>query len=437
MKPEALIAAEIRGAIINKTGKPWVVSYETAVQDSMAVHNSAAAQDSATVPDSAVLRVKPENVNDTRIKILEAVKNYGPQKIPLKIEIDCGWDTAKDKTYSYLCAPDFDSIEKIRAGTITEPWAVDIITADAACADTQTAAARTAAAQTTAGRQGAADFGTSRSLVVKNRVAVVTGGAQGFGEEITRGLVSAGAIVFIADLNYAGAAKLAQTLNRDAGRIIAFPAEVNVADEASVEKMTENIALKTGGLDLCVSNAGVLRASSILEQDITSFKFVTDINYTAFAIVTKHCGLLMSRQNLNAPLWTTDIIQINSKSGLDGSNKNGSYAGSKFGGIGLVQSFAKELVDYRIKVNAVCPGNFFDGPLWADPEKGLFVQYLKTGKVPGAKNIAEVKAFYESKVPMGRGCTGPDVIRAVLYLVEQVYETGQALPVTGGQVMLS
>ena len=51
--------------------------------------------------------------------------------------------------------------------------------------------------------------------------------------------------------------------------------------------------------------------------------------------------------------------------------------------------------------------------------------------------MVAVKAFYEAKVPMGRGCTGPDVIRAVLYLVEQVYETGQALPVTGGQVMLS
>jgi len=103
----------------------------------------------------------------------------------------------------------------------------------------------------------------------------------------------------------------------------------------------------------------------------------------------------------------------------------------------LVQSFAKELVEYNIKVNAVCPGNFFDGPLWSDPEKGLFVQYLKTGKVPGAKTVEEVKAFYESKVPMGRGCTGPDVIRAILYLVEQLYETGQALPVTGGQIMLS
>lgn len=110
---------------------------------------------------------------------------------------------------------------------------------------------------------------------------------------------------------------------------------------------------------------------------------------------------------------------------------------SKFGGIGLTQSFALELVEHGIKVNAICPGNFFEGPLWSDPKTGLFVQYLKAGKVPGAKTVEEVRRSYETRVPMGRGCRVEDVMRAILYLVEQEYETGQALPVTGGQVMLS
>jgi len=144
----------------------------------------------------------------------------------------------------------------------------------------------------------------------------------------------------------------------------------------------------------------------------------------------------MKRQRAAQPERTFDIIEVNSKSGLEGSNKNFAYAGSKFGGIGLVQSFAKELVGDGIKVNAICPGNFFEGPLWSDPDKGLFVQYLNTGKVPGAKTLAEVKTFYESKVPMGRGCSPLDVARAILYCVEQEYETGQAIPVTGGQNML-
>ena len=401
MKTEALFAAFIRGAIIGKTKESWVVCTE----DLPGVPSDTAQLKQRT------LIINSENETNAEARITECITNFPKGEIPSAIIIHCN-----GMAYSYLCAPDYKGIETIRSGERKEPWVQEN---NKSCFPNTT------------------DFGASRSLVVKNRVALVTGGAQGFGEEIVRGLVSAGAIVFIADLNIEGARRLAASLNNECKKTIAFPVEVNVADEASVEKMIEAVALKAGGLDLCVSNAGVLRAAPILEQDIASFRFVTDINYIAFAIVTKHCGLLMKAQNLCVPEWTTDIIQINSKSGLEGSNKNGAYAGSKFGSIGLVQSFAKELVDYRIKVNAICPGNFFDGPLWADPDKGLFVQYLRTGKVPGAKTVEDVKAFYEAKVPMGRGCTGPDVIRAVLYLVEQVYETGQALPVTGGQVMLS
>ena len=396
MENKALFAAILRGSIIGKTGLPWIVSCEAA----------------AGIPGDSVFDINIDSETEIEKKITENIKGFPSRKIPLKIEINYS-----GKKYSYLTAPDFTGLEKIRKGDIRQWWDTGNLMV-LNCSTTP-------------------DFGSSRAFVMKNRIALVTGGAQGFGEEIVRGLVSAGAVVFIADLNIIGAVMLADSLNKEYGKKTAIAIEVNVADEASVEKMTETIALTAGGLDLCVSNAGVLRAASVLEQDIASFRFVTDINYTAFTIVTKHCGLLMKAQNQCAHTWMTDIIQINSKSGLDGSNKNGAYAGSKFGSIGLVQSFAKELVEFSIKVNAVCPGNFFDGPLWADPEKGLFVQYLRTGKVPGAKTIEDVKAFYEAKVPMGRGCTGPDVIRAVLYLVEQVYETGQALPVTVGQVMLS
>jgi sorbitol-6-phosphate 2-dehydrogenase len=105
--------------------------------------------------------------------------------------------------------------------------------------------------------------------------------------------------------------------------------------------------------------------------------------------------------------------------------------------VGLTQSFALELIEDGIKVNAVCPGNYFEGPLWSDPGQGLFVQYLREGKVPGARSVEDVRRAYEAKVPMGRGCTPADVLEAILYLVAQQYETGQALPVTGGQVMLS
>lgn len=276
-----------------------------------------------------------------------------------------------------------------------------------------------------------------RGDVVRDKVALVTGGAQGFGEGIVRGLVEQGAFVFIADMNAAGAKKLADALNYEACITVAKELSVNVTDEASVQQMMDEVALQTGSLDLFVSNAGVLRAGSVKEMALKDFQFVTSVDYTGFFICTKFASLQMALQNIPSGTYFTDMVAISSKSGLEGSNKNGAYAGAKFGTIGLTQSFALELVVDNIKVNAVCPGNFLDGPLWSDPEKGLFVQYLNAGKVPGAKTVEDVRRFYESKVPMNRGCRTEDVLKAILYIVEQTYETGQAVPVTGGQVMLN
>ena len=275
-----------------------------------------------------------------------------------------------------------------------------------------------------------------RNNIVKNKIAVVTGGAQGFGESIVRELTKSECLVFIADINVKGARKLAEELNIKYKRTTALAIKVDVTDEDSVSKMIYEIIKEAGGIDIFISNAGVLKASSVKEMEFSEFTFVNKVNYFGYFLCVKHSSKVMALQNIPGKKYFTDIIQINSKSGLKGSNKNSAYAGSKFGSLGLTQSFALELIDDNIKVNSICPGNFFEGPLWSDPDKGLFVQYLRTGKVPGAKTIEDVKKFYESKVPMKRGCTGKDVIKAIYYLIDQKYETGQAIPVTGGQVML-
>jgi len=280
------------------------------------------------------------------------------------------------------------------------------------------------------------DGKSNRNNIVKNKIAVVTGGAQGFGESIVRELTKSECLVFIADINVKGARKLAEELNIKYKRTTALVIKVDVTNEDSVKKMIYEIVKKAGGIDIFISNAGVLNAGSVKEMDLATFNFVTNVNYIGYFLCTKHTSKVMSLQNIPSGKYFTDIIQINSKSGLKGSNKNSAYAGSKFGSLGLTQSFALELVDDNIKVNSICPGNFFEGPLWADPENGLFVQYLRTGKVPVAKTIEEVKSFYESKVPMKRGCTGEDVVKSIYYIIDQKYETGQAIPVTGGQVML-
>lgn len=268
------------------------------------------------------------------------------------------------------------------------------------------------------------------------KIIIVTGSAQGFGQGIAEEMLENGANVIIADLNASLARENAFKLSEKYGTGKATDVAGDVSDEESVKLLMYKTALTYGGIDALVNNAGIVRAGSLDEMTVPMFDLVTKVNYTAYFLCAKYSSKIMQIQHRFDPGYYMDIVQVNSKSGLSGSNKNFAYAGSKFGGIGLTQSFALELIPFNIKVNSVCPGNFLDGPLWTDPEKGLFLQYLKAGKVPGAETIEDVKRFYEAKVPMNRGCRVIDVVRSILYCMEQEYETGQAIPVTGGQEML-
>lgn len=272
---------------------------------------------------------------------------------------------------------------------------------------------------------------------VENKVAIITGAAQGFGAGIANLMFSEGANVIIADLNEEKGKEFAAELNSKGTKNKASFISVNVSKAESVKNLVQQTVIQYGGLDVMVSNAGILRAGSLDEMDQETFELMTKVNYTGYFLCAKYAQPIMKIQSkINADYYM-DIIQINSKSGLKGSNKNFAYAGGKFGGIGLTQSFALELMPFNIKVNSICPGNFFDGPLWSDSKNGLFVQYLNAGKVPGAKTINDVKAFYEAQVPARRGCTAEDVAKAIFYVIDQEYETGQAVPVTGGQNMLN
>ena len=408
---KSIIAALIRGFCINLTEKPQTVIFEKWEKEAL----------------NTAMKLKitsDENEETAAAAICNSYENWkkdnpaedGKTAIPSCVALT----TNGRNEALYWIDSDFDSVQKRRAEKDVSPIIKTFKKEKSSCNEVY----------------GKVINSDERANVVKNKIALVTGGAQGIGEEIARNLASAGAFVFIADINHEGAIKLARQINEIEKRTSAVGIKADVSNEESVEAMFNTAAEMTGGLDLCISNAGVLKAGSVLEQELSEFKFVTDINYTGFFVICKFAGRLLRTQHYTAPLWKTDIIQVNSKSGLEGSNKNGAYAGGKFGALGLVASFALELIEYGIKVNAVCPGNFLDSPLWSDAENGLFVQYLRNGKVPGAKNIADVRTFYESKVPMKRGCEGKDLMRAIYYIVEQEYETGQAVPVSGGQVML-
>jgi rhamnose utilization protein RhaD (predicted bifunctional aldolase and dehydrogenase)/NAD(P)-dependent dehydrogenase (short-subunit alcohol dehydrogenase family) len=279
---------------------------------------------------------------------------------------------------------------------------------------------------------GGSSSGRARGLVV-----VVTGAAQGFGHAIAADIAAQGGHVVLADINAELARREADALATEFGSGRAFGVALDVTDDVSVAACFHEVVRHFGGFDVLVSNAGILRAGGVTTQPVAEFDAVTRVNYRGYFLCVRHGAPILARQHRARPEYWGDIVEINSKSGLTGSSRNSAYAGSKFGGIGLTQSFALELVGDGIKVNAICPGNFLDGPLWSDPDNGLFVQYLRQGKVPGAKTIEDVRLVYEGKVPMGRGCSPADVLEALYYVVAQKYETGQAIPVTGGQVMLS
>ena len=254
---------------------------------------------------------------------------------------------------------------------------------------------------------------------VEGRTIIVTGAAQGFGEGIARELMAQGANIVVADLNEVTGAATAASLNESARNNRAIFVKTNVADMDSLQNLMKQTILSFGALDVFVSNAGVLRAGGLEAMTPENFEFVTKINYQAYFYCAKVASHIMKIETAADPEYFADIVQVNSKSGLRGSKANFAYAGGKFGGIGLTQSFALELAPFRVKVNSICPGNFYDGPLWSNPVNGLFVQYLAAGKVPGAKTVQDVKDFYLAQVPMRKGCNPEDVTKAILYAIDQ------------------
>jgi sorbitol-6-phosphate 2-dehydrogenase len=256
-----------------------------------------------------------------------------------------------------------------------------------------------------------------------NKYAVVTGGAQGLGAALCEKLADEGAHVAVLDLNAEGAQRVAAKLADDY-RVKTLGIGCDITDEASVAAAFAQIQSTFGRLDICVSNAGILISGDITEFEVAKWRQVIEVNLVGYMIIAKHAAQMMVPQKSGV------IIQINSKSGKKGSFRNSAYAASKFGGLGLTQSLALELAPEGIRVNAICPGNLLDSPLWVD---SLYEQYAKRWNM----TVEQVRQKYVDQVPMGRGCTYADVANAMVFLCqdESGYMTGQALNVDGGQTM--
>ncbi len=260
-------------------------------------------------------------------------------------------------------------------------------------------------------------------MKLKDKVAIVTGGAQGLGEAISKRLLKEGARVVVADINIKKAGETALAIEEESGGK-AIPSVVDVTDEKQVAGMVKKAVDEFGRLDILVNNAGILVAGEVTEIPLDKWKKVIEVNMVGYFLCAREAARVMKEQKSGA------IIQINSKSGKKGSYKNSAYAASKFGGIGITQSIALDLAPYGVRVNSVCPGNLLDSPLWVD---SLYKQYSRKWGI----SEEEVRKKYESQVPMGRGCAYDDICNVVVFLAgdEASYMTGQGINVTGGEEM--
>ncbi|GIV71001.1 sorbitol-6-phosphate dehydrogenase [Caldilinea sp.] len=259
--------------------------------------------------------------------------------------------------------------------------------------------------------------------LLQDRIALVTGAAQGLGAALSLRLAREGCDVVVADINGERAAQTAADIAQQTGRRTLSLA-ADVTNEEQVRAMVDKTVETFGRLDILVANAGIVRSGAIDELSLRDWQLVIDVNLTGYFLCAKYAAIVMKRQRSGV------IIQINSKSGKKGSYKNSAYSASKFGGIGLTQSLALELAEHGVRVNAVCPGNLLDSPLWVE---SLYSQYSKRLGIPEE----EVRQRYIEQVPLKRGCTYDDVANVVVFLAsdQASYMTGQAINVTGGQEM--
>ena len=257
-----------------------------------------------------------------------------------------------------------------------------------------------------------------RCMKFKDKVVVITGAAQGLGQALAQRCSDEGAKVVVGDMNYEGAQETAKMLAD------AVAVKLDVTKFADCEALIQAAVDKYGRVDILVANAAIVLSGAVEEFDPEKWKLVIDVNLCGFFNTVKAAVPVMKKQGCGS------IVQINSKSGKKGSAKNSAYASSKFGGIGLVESLALELAEDNIRVNAICPGNMLDSPLWVN---SLFKQYAKNQGI----TEEEVRQKYINQVPMKRGCQYEDIANCLVFIAsdDAAYMTGQALNVTGGQQM--
>lgn len=260
------------------------------------------------------------------------------------------------------------------------------------------------------------------SNLLKNRITIITGAGRGLGEALCYGFAEEGAIICPWDIDKENLQRVAENLEKK--NSLGEMGVIDITNERQVENEISLIESKFKKIDIMIANAGILYSYEITEFPEQQWRKIIEVNLTGYFICAKYAAQIMKKQKKGV------ILQINSKSGKKGSYWNSGYAASKFGGIGLTQSMALDLAPFRIRVNAICPGNILESPLW---QTSLFQQYARKWNI----SVEEVRRKYIEQVPLGRSCTYRDVINVAVFLASDYadYMTGQAINITGGQEM--
>ena len=243
-------------------------------------------------------------------------------------------------------------------------------------------------------------------MLLKDKIAVVTGGSRGIGKEIVLAFLNEGATIYYLDLQDGDSLKEYQDLATNHGAK-AFFKEANVADEERVNQVIDEIVKEAGGIDVLVNNAGITRDGLIFRMKTEDWKTVLDVNLSS----AFYCSRAASRHMIKRG---GSIINVASIVGVIGNGGQTNYSASKAGLIGLTKSLAREVASRNVRVNAVAPG---------------FIITPMTDKL----NEDQKSALY-GQIPMGRLGEPTEVAKVILFLASDLssYVTGEVLKITGG-----
>ncbi len=247
---------------------------------------------------------------------------------------------------------------------------------------------------------------------LNNKVAVITGGASGFGEGMARRFAAEGAKIVIADLNPEGGERVRASL-ADAGAQVRF-VKTDVAVDAEVKALVEATLSAFGRIDIMVNNAGYThRNMPLLDVDEATFDRIFAVNVKAVYLSALHVVPVMRRQGGGVIINTSSTAGLRPRPGLVW------YNGSK-GAVNIItKAMAVELAPDKIRVNALCP---------VAGETGMLADFM------GA-DTPENRARFVASIPLGRLSQPRDIANAALYLAsdEADFITGVCLEVDGGR----